>query len=77
MLTFKSILNEATSKKERKALLANKVEDMLNTVIRQIAFFQFEKEVHTQRKNSELSTRSNMFNMDECPKRQFRTIIKI
>jgi oligoendopeptidase F len=55
MLTFKSMLEHANSKKERKALLANKVEDMLNTVIRQIAFFQFEKEVHTLRKNSELS----------------------
>ena len=40
--------------KKRKALLANKVEDMLNTVIRQIAFFQFEKEVHTSRKNLNL-----------------------
>ena len=56
MLTFKSLLEQANSKKERKALLANKVEDMLNTVIRQIAFFQFEKEVHTLRKNTELST---------------------
>ena len=42
MLTFKLILNQTTSKKARKALLANNVEDMLNTVIRQIAFFQFE-----------------------------------
>ncbi len=55
MLTFKSILEQATSKKERKALLANKVEDMLNTVIRQIAFFQFEKEVHNLRRGTELS----------------------
>ena len=55
MLTFKLILNQTTSKKERKALLANKVEDMLNTVIRQIAFFQFEKEIHTLRRSSELS----------------------
>ncbi|MDC0161712.1 M3 family oligoendopeptidase [bacterium] len=55
MLTFKLILEQAKSKKERKALLANKVEDMLNTVIRQIAFFQFEKEVHTLRKSTELS----------------------
>ena len=55
MLTFKLILEQATSKKERKALLANKVEDMLNTVIRQIAFFQFEKEVHILRRSSELS----------------------
>ena len=55
MLTFKSILKQANSQKERKALLANKVEDMLNTVVRQIAFFEFEKEVHTHRKSSELS----------------------
>ena len=55
MLTFKSILDQANSKKERKALLANKVEDMLNTVVRQIAFFQFENKVHTLRRNSELS----------------------
>jgi len=55
MLTFKSLLEQANTKKERKALLSNKVEDMLNTVIRQIAFFQFEKEVHTLRRNNELS----------------------
>ena len=55
MLTFKLILKQSTSKKERKALLANKVEDMLNTVIRQIAFFQFEKEIHSLRRISELS----------------------
>ena len=56
MLTFKSILKQVNSQKERKALLANKVEDMLNTVVRQIAFFEFEREVHTLRKKSELST---------------------
>ena len=55
MLTFKLILQQANSQEERKVLLANKVEDMLNTVIRQIAFFQFEKEIHTLRKNTELS----------------------
>ena len=55
MLTFKSILNNEVNSKEKKALLANKVEDMLNTVVRQIAFFEFEKEVHSQRKISELS----------------------
>ena len=56
MLTFKSILKNEKNIKERKALLANKVEDMLNTVVRQIAFYQFEKEVHLRRKKSELST---------------------
>ena len=55
MLTFKSILNNEKNLKERKALLANKVEDMLNTVIRQIAFFEFEKQIHTKRKQSELT----------------------
>ena len=55
MLTFKSILNNEKNLKEKKALLANKVEDMLNTVVRQIAFFEFEKQVHSQRKISELS----------------------
>jgi oligoendopeptidase F len=55
MLTFKSILNNETNLKEKKALLANKVEDMLNTVVRQIAFFEFEKQIHSQRKISELS----------------------
>ena len=56
MLTFKSLLKNEKNLKEKKALLANKVEDMLNTVVRQIAFYQFEKEVHLQRKKSELST---------------------
>ena len=55
MLTFKSILKQANTKKEKKALLANKVEDMLNTVVRQIAFFQFEREIHSSRRKSELS----------------------
>ena len=43
LLTFKSILINENDLKEKKALLANKVEDMLNTVVRQIAFFEFEK----------------------------------
>jgi len=55
MLTFKMLLNKEKNKKEKKALLANKVEDMLNTVVRQIAFFEFEKKVHTKRIKSELS----------------------
>ena len=55
MLTFKSILNETHSKKEKKALLANKIEDMLNTVFRQIAFYEFEKKIHEKRKETELS----------------------
>ena len=55
MLTFKSLLNAEKNPNEKKALLANKVEDMLNTVVRQIAFFEFEKQIHFQRKITELS----------------------
>ncbi len=55
MLTFKSLLSITKKENERKGLLANKVEDMLNTVVRQIAFFEFEKRIHDQRKIKELS----------------------
>ena len=55
MLTFQSILKNENNQKEKKSLLANKVEDMLNTVVRQVAFFEFEKKIHEKRKKSELS----------------------
>ena len=42
--------------KPRKAMLARKVEDMLNTVVRQIAFYTFERKVHTERRNGELTS---------------------
>jgi oligoendopeptidase F len=54
MLTFRKLLANA-GKKERKAMLAAKVEDMINTVVRQIAFYSFERKVHTERKNGELT----------------------
>ena len=57
MLTFQSILKNENNQTEKRALLANKVEDMLNTVVRQISFFEFEKKIHTKRKNSELSVK--------------------
>jgi oligoendopeptidase F len=55
MLTFKKLLTAAADKKERKAMLAAKAEDMINTVVRQIAFYTFERAVHTERKNGELT----------------------
>ena len=55
MLTFRSMLDGETDPARRKVLLAGKVEDMLNTVVRQIAFHQFETKVHDERKNGELS----------------------
>jgi oligoendopeptidase F len=55
MLTFQSLLQRASTPRERKAMLAQKVEDMLNTVVRQIAFYQFERRVHAERRNGELT----------------------
>ncbi len=55
MLTFRKLLAATRDKKERKAMLAAKVEDMINTVVRQIAFYSFERAVHTERKNGELT----------------------
>jgi oligoendopeptidase F len=55
MLTFKRVLAETKNKTERKAMLAAKVEDMINTVVRQIAFYTFERKVHTERKSGELT----------------------
>jgi oligoendopeptidase F len=54
MLTFRSLLDKTTDPKQRFALLSSKVEDMLNTVVRQIAFYTFERKVHTARRNGEL-----------------------
>jgi oligoendopeptidase F len=56
MLTFKGLLKEATDPKERKALLAGKAEDMINTVVRQIAFYSFERKVHEGRRQGELTS---------------------
>jgi len=56
MLTFKALLAETTSVKERKAMIAGKVEDMLNTVVRQIAFYSFERKVHEARRTGELTS---------------------
>jgi oligoendopeptidase F len=50
MLTFRKILDGTTDPVQKKALLASKVEDMLNTVVRQIAFYTFERKVHTERR---------------------------
>jgi len=56
MLTFRSLLAKTTDPKQRFALLSSKVEDMLNTVVRQIAFYTFERRVHTARRQGELKT---------------------
>ena len=55
MLTFRRLLAQTGSIKQRQALLAGKVEDMINTVVRQIAFYTFERKVHTARREGELT----------------------
>jgi len=55
MLTFRKLLGETKDAKQRKAMLAAKVEDMINTVVRQIAFYTFERKVHLERRNGELT----------------------
>ncbi|WP_414653293.1 M3 family oligoendopeptidase [Hyphomicrobium sp.] len=56
MLTFNSIISETKDPREKKAMLAGKVEDMLNTVVRQIAFYTFERKVHEARREGELTS---------------------
>ena len=55
MLTFRKMLEGAKTKEERKTLLAGKVEDMINTVVRQIAFYDFECKLHAARRGGELT----------------------
>ncbi|GBQ68017.1 oligoendopeptidase F [Ameyamaea chiangmaiensis NBRC 103196] len=54
MLTFQSLLDAQTDPKRRRLMLAAKVEDMLNTVVRQIAFYRFETLLHDERRKGEL-----------------------
>ena len=55
MLTFRRLLADAASPVQRKVMLAGKVEDMLNTVVRQVAFYGFERRVHDERRTGELT----------------------
>jgi oligoendopeptidase F len=55
MLTFRALLAETADPVQKKAMLAAKVEDMINTVVRQIAFYTFERKVHTERREGELT----------------------
>ena len=56
MLTFRKLLDEAPSPAQKRVMLAGKIEDMLNTVVRQVAFFEFERRVHDRRREGELLT---------------------
>lgn len=54
-LVFRYLLSKETDRNKKIAIIANKIEDMINTVVRQIAFLEFEKTVHEERKNGEIS----------------------
>lgn len=54
MLTFQSLLAATEKGTSRKVLLASKVEDMLNTAVRQVAFYEFEEKLHEERRKGEL-----------------------
>jgi oligoendopeptidase F len=56
MLTFRAMLADENAAQRRRILLAGKVEDMLNTVVRQVAFHEFERRVHSERRSGELSS---------------------
>ena len=56
MLTFRALLADTKDQRERKAMLAAKVEDMINTVVRQIAFYSFERSLHLERRQGELTS---------------------
>lgn len=65
MLTFRALLADTRDMREKKAMIAGKVEDMLNTVVRQIAFYTFERKVHEARRKGELtSDQLNQFWLD-------------
>ena len=55
MLTFRALLARAETTAERRAMLAAKVEDMINTVVRQVAFYTFERRLHLARREGELT----------------------
>lgn len=56
MLTFKALLGKTSTPIQRRSLLASKVDDMMNTVVRQVAFFDFERKVHARRREGELTS---------------------
>ncbi|MBI1209071.1 MAG: M3 family oligoendopeptidase [Azospirillum sp.] len=55
MLTFRALLDGESDPKRRRIMLASKVEDMLNTVVRQTAFFDFERRLHLERRQGEIT----------------------
>jgi oligoendopeptidase F len=55
MTTFQYVLQRTTSDEQKLALLMQKSADLINSVVRQISFSNFEREIHTQRRNGKLT----------------------
>jgi oligoendopeptidase F len=55
MLTFRSLLRDEADPAARRAMIASKVSDQINTVVRQIAFYEFERRLHRARREGELT----------------------
>lgn len=77
-LTFRSLLAKETDAENKRLLIAGKIEDMLNTVVRQIAFFEFERKAHEARRlEGELSSERLNAIWIECQKESFGDSIKL
>ena len=72
MLTFRALLAAETDPERRRIMLAGKVEDMLNTVVRQIAFVTFEKRLHDERREAELTAERIVRDLAGRPEREPR-----
>lgn len=55
-LVFKQQMAKATTNREKLSLLIGRVQDMVNTIHRQVSFYKFEERTHRERKKGELST---------------------
>ena len=54
-MLFERMFKEAKTNSEKIDLLCSKLDDTINSVMRQIAFFEFERRVHAKRAKKELS----------------------
>jgi oligoendopeptidase F len=77
MLTFRKMLAGAETDAQRKVLLAGKVEDMINTVIRQIAFYDFECKLHAARRERRTDARRHQRAVDERAGRKPRPRLRV
>lgn len=76
-LTFQKILKLEKNSDKKRIIIANKIEDMINTSIRQIAFLEFEKKIHDQRKHGEISVEKICQNWIEVQKESLGNAFKI